>query len=111
MFGNVSEGSRRVLTPLLRSLAMAVLAILLVLAVPGVGAAQTLYGTLVGNVKDPTGAVVPGATVTVVQTDPPGENRLARRLHGFDPIRRHLHSQSGSQGLQDLFQVGRGGKH
>jgi len=29
---------------------------------------QVLYGTLVGNVKDPSGAAVPGATVTVVNT-------------------------------------------
>jgi len=29
--------------------------------------AQTLYGTLVGTVKDSSGAMVPDATVTVVQ--------------------------------------------
>ena len=31
--------------------------------------AQTLYGTLVGTVKDSSGAMVPDATVTVVQTE------------------------------------------
>jgi Carboxypeptidase regulatory-like domain/TonB dependent receptor-like, beta-barrel/TonB-dependent Receptor Plug Domain len=30
--------------------------------------AQVLYGTLVGTVKDPSGAAVPGATVTMTQT-------------------------------------------
>src|SRR5262245_4715194 len=29
---------------------------------------QVLYGTVVGNVKDTTGAAVPGATVTIVNT-------------------------------------------
>jgi hypothetical protein len=46
-------------------LALAVsVAALLALAVP-VGA-QVLYGTLVGNVTDPSGAAVPGATVTLI---------------------------------------------
>jgi hypothetical protein len=31
--------------------------------------AQVLYGTLVGGVKDSTGAMVPGATVTIVQQE------------------------------------------
>src|SRR5205814_2751590 len=30
--------------------------------------AQVLYGTLVGNVKDASGAAAPGATVTIVNT-------------------------------------------
>jgi hypothetical protein len=70
MHGNVSGSCGKLSTPLfVRSLTVAVLAFLIVLAVPSVGTAQILYGTLVGNVKDPTGAVVPGATVTVVQTE------------------------------------------
>jgi hypothetical protein len=69
MFGNVSGGLGRLFFAVSRSLAVAVLAILMVLAVPSAGTAQILYGTLVGNVKDPTGAAVPGATVTVVQTE------------------------------------------
>jgi hypothetical protein len=32
-------------------------------------AAQTLYGNIVGAVRDPQGAMVPGATVTIVNTD------------------------------------------
>ena len=31
--------------------------------------AQVLYGSIVGNVKDPQGAVIPGATVTIVNKD------------------------------------------
>jgi hypothetical protein len=30
--------------------------------------AQTLYGSVVGNITDPSGAAVPGATVTFVNT-------------------------------------------
>jgi hypothetical protein len=33
------------------------------------GVAQEIYGTLVGSITDPTGAVVPGATVTVHNND------------------------------------------
>jgi Carboxypeptidase regulatory-like domain/TonB dependent receptor-like, beta-barrel len=66
IYGNVS-GDRRQASAVSRSLTVAVLAFLMILAVPRVGTAQVLYGTLVGNVKDPTGAIVPGATVTVIQ--------------------------------------------
>ncbi|TAM82748.1 MAG: hypothetical protein EPN47_08840 [Acidobacteria bacterium] len=52
-----------------RSAILATIVFSVVLAIPITGAAQVLYGTLVGNVKDPTGAVVPGATVTVTQTE------------------------------------------
>ena len=31
--------------------------------------AQTLYGSLVGNITDPSGAAVPGATVVVTNPD------------------------------------------
>jgi carboxypeptidase family protein/TonB-dependent receptor-like protein len=50
----------------LASLAVLVAA-LIVLAAP-VGA-QVLYGTLVGNVTDPTGAAIPGATVTLINAN------------------------------------------
>jgi hypothetical protein len=38
--------------------------------------AQVLYGSIVGNVTDSTGAAVPGATVTIEQT----ETKLTREL-------------------------------
>jgi len=43
--------------------------ILLLLAIPTASSAQVLYGSLVGNVKDTTGAVIPGATVTVTHKE------------------------------------------
>ena len=45
-----------------------VLVALLVSAAANVSA-QSLYGTLVGNVTDETGAALPGASVTVTQTE------------------------------------------
>ena len=67
MTGNASNNGA-MLSRILRSAILAALAISIVVAIPKPGAAQVLYGTLVGNVVDPTGAVVPGATVTVTQT-------------------------------------------
>src|SRR5262245_28235400 len=46
---------------------LATLFVALLLA--SVGVAQVLYGTLVGRVEDPTGAVVAGAKVTVTNKD------------------------------------------
>src|SRR5437016_6818970 len=45
------------------------LATLLNFSAPRTCTAQALYGTLVGNVTDPTGAVVPGATVTILHKE------------------------------------------
>ena len=45
-----------------------VIAVVLVTAVANAGA-QALYGSLVGNVVDETGAVVPGATVAITQKE------------------------------------------
>ena len=56
------------------ALSLAVLAALLIYA-PNAGA-QVLYGSIVGNVTDSTGAAVPGATVSIEQT----ETRLKREL-------------------------------
>src|SRR5262245_17098496 len=36
---------------------------------PGLASAQVLFGSLVGNVTDASGAAVPGATVRITQTD------------------------------------------
>jgi hypothetical protein len=48
-----------------------ILAVLVFLVVAGLAPAraQTLYGTLVGNVTDETGLAVPGATVTITHTE------------------------------------------
>lgn len=50
--------------------------VLAVCAVPPVASAQVLYGSIVGNVTDSTGAAVPGATVSIEQT----ETKLKREL-------------------------------
>ena len=46
--------------------------------------AQTLYGTLVGNVTDETGLAVPGATVKITHAEttqiPRGRDELDRRI-------------------------------
>ncbi len=51
-------------------------AALVLLAVPSPAVAQILYGSLVGNVKDTTGAVVPGATVSITHRGT-GQSRQA----------------------------------
>src|SRR5262245_15477010 len=68
--------------------------------------AQSLYGSLVGNVTDPTGLAVPGATVTITQAETnqtreatttdtgaynfpnlaPGTYRVDVTLPGFQPF-------------------------
>src|ERR1700682_4285378 len=45
-----------------------VFALLLVIGAAGLSHAQVLYGTLTGNVTDPSGALVPGAKVTALNT-------------------------------------------
>ena len=51
----------------IRGSILAAIVFALVVALPKTGSAQVLYGTLVGTVRDPSGAVVPGATVTATQ--------------------------------------------
>src|SRR4051812_45413192 len=46
----------------------ALLALLCTVAAAPCAFAQNVYGTLVGNVTDTSGGVVPGATVTATQT-------------------------------------------
>jgi hypothetical protein len=48
-----------------RSLILSLIALLLVSAAQQVVPAQVLYGSLVGRIEDPSGAVMPGAKVTV----------------------------------------------
>ena len=64
----MSEGQRSRRATVLRC---ATLAASLALLVANVAFGQVLYGTVVGNVKDVSGASVPGATITVtnVQTN------------------------------------------
>ena len=45
------------------------LATFLNFSAPRTCTAQALYGTLVGNMTDATGAVVPGATVTILHKE------------------------------------------
>jgi hypothetical protein len=83
---------------LLRSLLCAALVLL-----PSLALAQSFTGTIVGTIKDPSGALIPGATVTIShqETDrkvtviadlegrytslplPPGEYRVEAELQGF----------------------------
>ncbi len=64
----------RVRVPALRpvrasSVTASVLALLALGASPSFVSAQVLYGSIVGNVTDGTGAAVPGATITVTHRD------------------------------------------
>src|SRR5688500_18315529 len=49
-----------------RPLAFIAFVLLMLLTLPAAAGAQVLYGSLVGNVSDETGAAVPGATVTIL---------------------------------------------
>jgi hypothetical protein len=51
-----------------RLLAVGVVVLTATLAITP-AAAQVLYGSIVGNVTDPQGGIVPGATVTIVSKD------------------------------------------
>src|SRR5215510_12128549 len=64
----------KVLAPMLAAL-------LTVGLTPGLARAQVLYGSLVGNVTDQNGAVVPGATVTITNK---GTNQVREATSGSD---------------------------
>ena len=71
---------------------LVLLAVLVVsiLALAGPADAQILYGTLVGNVTDSSGAAVPGATVTLINTD----TNLAREaITGAEGVYRFVNVQ------------------
>ena len=67
------------------------LLVLLTLLVPGLARGQTSMGTVNGTVTDSTGAVVPGATVTLLNRDDGRPERardqLGRPLHVFVNVR------------------------
>jgi hypothetical protein len=65
----------------LLGLALAGLAVICCLAPPEAGA-QAVTGTILGTVKDTTGAVVPGATVTVTNTGTGFSRALVTDRHG-----------------------------
>jgi Protein of unknown function (DUF2012). len=52
-----------------RSMRSLLLHSLFICAVPGRAAAQVLYGSVVGDVKDSSGAAMPGATVLVTNNN------------------------------------------
>ena len=99
--------SRLSLRPRVLAAALVGFAILCCLAPPPAGA-QAVSGTILGFVKDSTGAVVPGATVTLVNTGtgysrsvvtdasgeytapliPTGTYTRVRRAHGLQEGRR-----------------------
>src|SRR5215510_11733488 len=66
--------SVKVLAPMLAAL-------LTVGLTPGLARAQVLYGSLVGNVTDQNGAVVPGATITITNK---GTNQVREATSGSD---------------------------
>src|SRR6266568_3853256 len=58
------------------------LATLLNFSAPRTCTAQALYGTLLGNVTDATGAVVPGATVTILHKETSQTRRTTTNDNG-----------------------------
>ncbi len=68
---------------------LASVAVALALAFPATAEAQVLYGSIVGNVKDPSGAAVPRATVTVTNK-------------GTNLTREAVTDESGGYSLTDL---------
>ena len=65
----------------------------LILAASGVAWSQSVQGVITGTITDPTGAVVPGATVTITQTA--ANTRVQLTVAGLRPNRgygAHLHT-------------------
>src|SRR5262245_23936522 len=69
------------MTPPAKALVAMLAALLTVGLTPGLAGAQVLYGSLVGNVTDQNGAVVPGATVTIINK---GTNQVREATSGSD---------------------------
>ncbi len=77
----------------------------LVLIVPSHASAQAVTGTLLGNVTDTTGAAVPGATVTVRETQTNVSRTATTNETGFytslEPAERHLRRRGRAPGIQE----------
>src|SRR5215510_1946490 len=69
------------MTPPATALVALLAALLTVGLTPGLARAQVLYGSLVGNVTDQNGAVVPGATITITNK---GTNQVREATSGSD---------------------------
>ena len=67
------------------------LATFLNFSAPRTCTAQALYGTLVGNMTDATGAVVPGATVTIVHKETSQTRVATTNDNGGYGFPYHLH--------------------
>ncbi len=98
---------RRLPIPSVLSLA-ALAAALLAFALPA--GAQVLYGTLVGNVTDSSGAAVPGAAVTLINTEHEPRARGHHQRRGRLPLRqraaRHLQGPRVLTGFKEYVKDG-----
>ena len=90
-----------------RTLSLLCLGVLVLIAlVPRDTAAQVLYGSVVGDVKDATGGALPGATLVITSTDR-GFSREAvtdagGALHLLEPACGHVQPEGPAAGLQRL---------
>ena len=75
-----------------KRLVLAILALVAAIGLmPANGAAQVLYGSIVGAVTDSSGSSVPGATVTIVNT----ETNLTRTAVSNETGDVQLHERAG----------------
>jgi outer membrane receptor protein involved in Fe transport len=72
-----ASGARR------RALSAAAGALALIVAVARPAAAQAVYGSVAGTVRDPSGAAVPGATVTITSTERKSVAAVTTNASGF----------------------------
>lgn len=63
------------------------LGVLLIVLVPRDSAAQVLYGSVVGDVKDATGGALPGVTLIITNTDQGLSREAVTDAGGTSPSR------------------------